>query len=489
MDLPSETSLDKALSWESQLESGETRTSEYGHGTDCNSWTGTLLPGATKPSGNHSTLQLHDYATWSAHQMTEQPLALNNSSDVCMNIFAVPTSAVPSSWSGKLSSHYWQQNQPLLENLVVSCQNRGVFGIPNSPSPVEGLRTEANENQFLPVNYTTADDLTTRNDYGQDSSSVHQGPWPWMIAFNSESELSDTHAGASYLETTATSSPEKVGLLDHELCGCGLMKTQVPLVTRALFTSLPQYTEPSMVTESNTAQSFSLSGSAFHTVTQQSHNPYPTKSLVQTVSATPSLSVRNYSQTTKSADWRTEPSEYNKSDKRGRKRKYQNENAPPNIISNRSALCDRLSDRAVTGEAAVSHMGHADEPEGTQQFAFWGSDDSGNGAHSPTRHRLLNKFALEIMDRWFYSHIDNPYPSMEEKKKLAEVGGITVAQVASWFANRRTRTSNTRPKKSRCVFFQKVKELSMNLEHATHGLICAEDLERQFTQMVNQHLV
>ena len=63
----------------------------------------------------------------------------------------------------------------------------------------------------------------------------------------------------------------------------------------------------------------------------------------------------------------------------------------------------------------------------------------------------LNYMALQVMNTWYETHLDNPYPSKEQKEFLAEQGGITVSQVKSWFANKRNRSNNTRPKKQRKV--------------------------------------
>ncbi|KAF6778537.1 hypothetical protein AHF37_02113 [Paragonimus kellicotti] len=110
------------------------------------------------------------------------------------------------------------------------------------------------------------------------------------------------------------------------------------------------------------------------------------------------------------------------------------------------------------------------------------------GTRSVARNKPLNEVASSIMEHWFYGHLDHPYPSVEEKMRLAELGGITVQQVCSWFANRRTRTSNTRPKKCRYLFFKKLQELSSELEKETDGLVRAENVEHRFRLIVNEFL-
>lgn len=61
---------------------------------------------------------------------------------------------------------------------------------------------------------------------------------------------------------------------------------------------------------------------------------------------------------------------------------------------------------------------------------------------------LSNK-ALLVMNEWYEQHLENPYPTKAEKEELARRGGITLGQVKSWYANKRNRSNNTRPKKQK----------------------------------------
>lgn len=58
----------------------------------------------------------------------------------------------------------------------------------------------------------------------------------------------------------------------------------------------------------------------------------------------------------------------------------------------------------------------------------------------------LNLKAVRIMTEWYDRHEENPYPSKSEKEIIAKEGGISVTQVKSWFANKRNRSNNTKPK-------------------------------------------
>jgi hypothetical protein len=64
-----------------------------------------------------------------------------------------------------------------------------------------------------------------------------------------------------------------------------------------------------------------------------------------------------------------------------------------------------------------------------------------------TIHHQLPEEAVELLNEWFESHINHPYPTTEEKQRLADDCGITTKQVNSWFCNRRNRSQNTKPKR------------------------------------------
>jgi hypothetical protein len=54
----------------------------------------------------------------------------------------------------------------------------------------------------------------------------------------------------------------------------------------------------------------------------------------------------------------------------------------------------------------------------------------------------FTKQASEILNKYFYSHLSNLYPSEEVKKELARKCGITVNQVSNWFGLKRSRYRN-----------------------------------------------
>ena len=47
----------------------------------------------------------------------------------------------------------------------------------------------------------------------------------------------------------------------------------------------------------------------------------------------------------------------------------------------------------------------------------------------------LPKDAKDYLSAWLYNHLDNPYPSEDEKKSLAQSTSLTFDQVNNWFIN------------------------------------------------------
>ncbi|CAF1320464.1 unnamed protein product [Didymodactylos carnosus] len=55
------------------------------------------------------------------------------------------------------------------------------------------------------------------------------------------------------------------------------------------------------------------------------------------------------------------------------------------------------------------------------------------------KRRNFSKTATEVLNKYFYSHLSNPYPSEEAKDELSRKCGISVSQVSNWFGNKRIR--------------------------------------------------
>ena len=67
---------------------------------------------------------------------------------------------------------------------------------------------------------------------------------------------------------------------------------------------------------------------------------------------------------------------------------------------------------------------------------------SKKSASSP---RNLSIKAIKVMQDWFFSHLNYPYPTGEEKRLLAIEGGLSENQVKYWFTTIRKKTFGNRP--------------------------------------------
>eukprot|EP01017_Pseudomicrothorax_dubius_P031650 TRINITY_DN4062_c0_g1_i2.p1 TRINITY_DN4062_c0_g1~~TRINITY_DN4062_c0_g1_i2.p1 ORF type:complete len:174 (+),score=12.72 TRINITY_DN4062_c0_g1_i2:120-641(+) len=60
-----------------------------------------------------------------------------------------------------------------------------------------------------------------------------------------------------------------------------------------------------------------------------------------------------------------------------------------------------------------------------------------------SRRRISAK-ASRILNTWLEEHMEDPYPTMEDKLVLAQKAELTVKQVKTWFTNQRARSSLTK---------------------------------------------
>ncbi|CAI4481675.1 AKH_1a_G0018870.mRNA.1.CDS.1 [Saccharomyces cerevisiae] len=51
----------------------------------------------------------------------------------------------------------------------------------------------------------------------------------------------------------------------------------------------------------------------------------------------------------------------------------------------------------------------------------------------------LPKATVSILNKWLHEHVNNPYPTVQEKRKLLAKTGLTKLQISNWFINARRR--------------------------------------------------
>ncbi|BHF63392.1 hypothetical protein SprV_0200638400 [Sparganum proliferum] len=98
----------------------------------------------------------------------------------------------------------------------------------------------------------------------------------------------------------------------------------------------------------------------------------------------------------------------------------------------------------------------------------------------------LNPLAVQIMEGWYTAHQDYPYPSQNDKQLLARAGEISTQQVSSWFANRRSRRQNTRPKQKIRKVRESIRAACMDIEQASNGLVKAEDITIRLLALIDE---
>ncbi|VDL92928.1 unnamed protein product [Schistocephalus solidus] len=88
--------------------------------------------------------------------------------------------------------------------------------------------------------------------------------------------------------------------------------------------------------------------------------------------------------------------------------------------------------------------------------------------------RPLNNLAVQVMESWYTAHQDYPYPSQNDK------------QVSSWFANRRSRRQNTRPKQKIRKVRESIRAACLDIEQASNGLVKAEDISVRLLALIDE---
>ncbi|KAI5919386.1 hypothetical protein F4810DRAFT_703646 [Camillea tinctor] len=101
----------------------------------------------------------------------------------------------------------------------------------------------------------------------------------------------------------------------------------------------------------------------------------------------------------------------------------------------------------ITDEELILPIGGSDPPLPPIMGGNTPSPQVGNKrSHSRSIHKT------QPLRNWFAVHMDNPYPSEEEKSRLTEQSGLSRTQVTDWFTNARRRHRLSSRSSSRKVF-------------------------------------
>ncbi|KAL5110213.1 Homeobox protein knotted-1-like 3 [Taenia crassiceps] len=150
--------------------------------------------------------------------------------------------------------------------------------------------------------------------------------------------------------------------------------------------------------------------------------------------------------------------------------RYQNGPTPPPTIS----VCDNAYDEKNLRGSKSHRLNKRQDMK----------QNKGRGEGN----KLLSTRATQILEGWYETNTEWPYPSKAEKQMMASAGGITIEQVNSWFANRRNRSQNTRPKKNMIKLVNALSGLCDEYQEASHGIISSSDMKNRILALINYHL-
>lgn len=123
---------------------------------------------------------------------------------------------------------------------------------------------------------------------------------------------------------------------------------------------------------------------------------------------------------------------------------YHNPTSPPPPFRSFS-----MSGPSLTRPPLVPHP-HSAVEAGSPPSGLYGRPAVYDYQLSKARKRSnLPKESTDIMKRWFEDHLDNPYPSEDEKKYFAVKAGINLTQVSNWFINHRRRCPELREQRDK----------------------------------------
>ncbi|XP_046804960.1 homeobox protein Mohawk, partial [Lucilia cuprina] len=107
--------------------------------------------------------------------------------------------------------------------------------------------------------------------------------------------------------------------------------------------------------------------------------------------------------------------------------------------------------------------------------------------------RLFTPEIKRMLKEWLVRRRENPYPSREEKKRLAIETGLTYTQICNWFANWRRKLKNSEREKSKKSWGHLIKHYNNNAKGnveqfsiSSEDSIWEEEQEQQRRNRMNE---
>jgi hypothetical protein len=94
-------------------------------------------------------------------------------------------------------------------------------------------------------------------------------------------------------------------------------------------------------------------------------------------------------------------------------------------------------------------------------------------------NKQLPEKAIHLMNAWYLTHEDNPYPNRNDLDYLATNGGIKESQVKAWFSNKRNRTQNTHPKRAKRYLIRNQTQQNPIVWNEPDKIHIADELEQR----------
>jgi hypothetical protein len=103
------------------------------------------------------------------------------------------------------------------------------------------------------------------------------------------------------------------------------------------------------------------------------------------------------------------------------------------------------SDYEDFGPPRPKNRGGANRKHQIRPDGLLGAEGGGGGPSRPRtpadrkRRGYLSEESVAVLRQWLWDHLDNPYPSEEDKTELSDQLGLSMTQVNNWFTNARRR--------------------------------------------------